>query len=296
MIFRNDIETVLDLIKMKQLNIKINLSAEPFIISAQKKMSKIYGNIIDPKYFQFTIRGKSSFRYGNEMNCHIVWNIIGSNDYNYCRLYCLRIFGPDDCPIPIQFDNVKPTKIIEFVYYNKFKVSQFIDDVFNSIKSSQDHPLMDDKIKELYELYFNAENINDEEEDDVDMKESMMINEINPMLSMVNTRKSKDWYSSTTKCKLQTMTLFKGCQQFDSSMSYNGDYFVRADKVINLNLYMMRMTPSDISKDIKVNIEFVADEQRIGIPYYIWIHKDDTLKNIINQHFKELKDHLKQVW
>ena len=59
------------------------------------------------------------------------------------------------------------------------------------------------------------------------------------------------------------------------------------------------MKQSDISNDIKVNIEFVAEQQqyvKIGIPHHIWINKDDTLNTIINQHLKELRDHLKRVY
>ena len=48
-----DIENVMNLINLSKIEIKVDLS-EPFVVTLKKKFSKIYGNVIDPQYFEFT--------------------------------------------------------------------------------------------------------------------------------------------------------------------------------------------------------------------------------------------------
>ena len=81
-------------------------------------------------------------------------------------LYSVRIFGPKDYPIPIQFRYKNTSRAVTFWYHQTFKVSQFIHDLFCLIGSSTNRPLMDKQLEMLSDLYFN--DIDDNEEDDVD--------------------------------------------------------------------------------------------------------------------------------
>ena len=303
-IFEYDIESIMDKINMSEIDIKIQLF-EPIVITLQKKISKMYGNIIEPEKFEFTNNSNKFLTKQSKLstiinhsianvNCHIIWDMPISTPSNVLptqkTLYHVKLFDLGDFPLPLQFyDN--PTKSIKFWYHSKFKVSQFIHDLFHSIQSqqNQNHCLMDDSARTLFNTYFNASGDEDEDEDMIELNKNR---NTKCMLSMWPIERNMRWEIHSPIRKLKA---------FRSSAEFNPDgldvslsrlpYACKKDEMVQLSLYIFRVNSPQENRNIKVNIKFVYgyDRKVVGFPAYIWINKQDTLEYVVNRYLQKIR-------
>eukprot|EP01084_Bolivina_argentea_P029016 53879_1 len=303
--FKYEIETIFDVIDMNKW--KVNVTSG--LIALKQQVSKLFGNFIAPKYIEFThpingmiLREKDAIHLNSNvsrtsLNGHIVWkrnDKISENDI----LYTVNIFDPFDCPYPLQFDN-NATKSITFLYDKKFKVRSFINDIFDMLKNSLDHILMDDIYRNLINLYFDE---NNDAYDDEDMME------YEPKIQCILSSKMGEeefvcrgalkWHEIERKKKYNKKnSRFIWYNDEDIYNYERGEYTMPT-----FNLYMIRIKSFDELRNIKIEIKFVSNDcswywnkkdKYVGLPLNIWINKTDTLWYIIDKYLKKIG---KYIW
>lgn len=263
---------------------KIRLSATSNSTVLRMKISKLFGNIIDPKYIELI-----EDRYDNTP---IKWNApIGSNSsilYNFVLydvksmdnqvLYNVQIFDPINVPHPFRFsDN---SRMISIRYKPKFMAKEFVNYIFETIYCSKNHI-----------LHFQYKNIMDSFYDQNKLRTS---DKIKCILARQNNR----YYRRNNVSEFM---------QFSENETYTQDSHYRYEDFFggNVDLYMIRMKSYESNRKVKLNIKFISNENEklstktnineiknlkyVGLPLTVWINKNDTMKYIIDKYLSETK-------
>ena len=291
-IFKQDIKSILDLANQQEFRFTVS---EISGTDRKRKIAGYLGNIIDPKYFEVL-----------DTECYIVWNYPSNKDIIFPQsfsnmredyaLYTIKIYKPCDCPYPVQFKDSE-TREITIWYHKKFKIQKFIDDIFDIIRKSPEHILMDDGFKELLDLYYDV----DDKNEDVDMKEDIA--------DIGNNRSQKIQCLLSLPLNLQYCRekTFENWEYFNIDSKKNVSWLMQPegfyrnrwrtsddfDEPLSFNLYMIQTKPMDDTRNIKMSIKFMESSyfnaDRVGVPLIIWINQNDTLQYVLNKYVKKSK-------
>ena len=292
-VFKHELDSVLNFVNSDDFQLWD--VPNPYHIEILRRVEKYLGNIIHRKYFQILRHlgsvskvPRERYDYDSNLQCHIIWHNVGitqsfdphspismDSTFNYA-FYCVKIFMPNQCPYPIQSTYYKP-KEMKFWYHKEFVVRDFINDLFRTIRNSQDHIFVDNTFEQMADLFLGDAN----EEDDVDLLQDDCIGDsVRCILSLwPQFLAGANWIR-----KLKSFDLNKVYKEdrmeyirpWDSRIQYE-DYFKRSNETTTtFNLYMIGIKSMDIARDIKLMIQFEAwrkydwlDEhfgKRVGAP------------------------------
>eukprot|EP01084_Bolivina_argentea_P308882 534204_1 len=287
-LFKCDIQSVLDFVMYGRFQIKIyhkphlNLSLNTNKI-IKTKMSKLLGNIVNIKNIEIMCH------YGTKYNCHITFTpFIYLSDH---KLYNVRIFTPDDCFYPFEPVSVNDDIPILLIKYKQiFQISEFIDDIFDTIYKSRNHILYH-AFEKLIPIYYNITDNENDNDDDCDMKETTSM--------CIHKNDGFEYILSKTNIGLGYSTpRIKQIEAYKKSDIYSNN--VRFNEIASFDLHIISVKPYIYKtyRNIKLKIKFRTSDRHdyIGLPLIAWINKRDTLQYVVNKYMKKSIDYIQSCY
>lgn len=263
-----DIDYMMQIIDNKQISFEMNEYTPAHWL--KKKISKLFGNLIDVKYIELRngfgferLQRNNPIKY-RLINCYFVLYDTHSMDailqQNEMKIYKPCIFTPSQVSHFHQSDcNNTGTQILIPYMDDTFKFQDFFNYIVETIKQSSDNILYD-AYKEILDL----------SQDD---NTSMLI----PQLIDIESHKAKLLNLSDTSFHHQ-------------SHQINGTtvYYMPGDSMDMYDIYMFSDQP--LPNKIKLKIKMAGTQpdgevmEFIGLPLIVWVDGKESIQSIVDKH------------
>eukprot|EP01084_Bolivina_argentea_P136602 240576_1 len=302
-VFKSEIQNTFGFASMKQHECK--LRSTPYITQIKKKISKLFDNIVDEKQIELTDK------YGDwlsnpdtifaDCKLHIilpndVMNIqpkmltseledpTEAEDYqmNYpWSLYKVKIYSTEHCPYPIQYTNSQ-TRTITFKYYHDWVCKDFINFMFELMSKSPNHILMDDKSKDLVDIYYN-----ENKDEDSDLIQSL------PHDTVRNIGNYKLAYWEDTYNAVEGVYDFGNMKVLNPNDGYSVDKMDNWGVIAEFHLYHLGSLGFNTNNNTEIKIKFITHNLNyIGLPLTVFVGQFYSLRIVVNKYLNKVKERI----